>query len=279
MSSEAVDKIAKAVNRYFGTNSKEVISGTVARWNTENDLASFPIHEWDPLLWLYSNNRASSAVCIREGASPELAISSLRGDAFLTSVRRMFADGYTIILNEVDLVSYPTYDLCNRMGQLFGARCSANLYITPRRSQGFNTHSDPQDIIILQLAGQKTWCFPDANVTKKVEAGELMFVRPMTAHFASTEDVPSVHLTLAIEIAQVSDVIDILVERVRNSSEEIAGMPYQWAPLFFPGVLQRLQKDMEDALHLAKLKSDVQPFDGAAKDRPLTIRELLGHRV
>lgn len=93
----------------------------------------------------------------------------------------------------------------------------ANVYITPPNSQGFDVHYDGHDVYILQLFGQKEWTvyepvvelpddtikIPKAIIDKEkitaeltVSAGDLLFLPRGVPHYAKTNDLPSVHITI-----------------------------------------------------------------------------------
>ena len=47
--------------------------------------------------------------------------------------------------------------LCNRLTEEVSHRVSANLYVTPPRSQGLDRHQDGHDVLVLQVEGRKRW--------------------------------------------------------------------------------------------------------------------------
>lgn len=47
--------------------------------------------------------------------------------------------------------------LCLKLTEEVSHRVSANLYVTPPRSQGLDRHHDGHDVLILQIDGRKRW--------------------------------------------------------------------------------------------------------------------------
>lgn len=47
--------------------------------------------------------------------------------------------------------------LAEGLGYALGLSVGANLYVTPRGSQGLQEHYDDHCVLVLQLAGQKKW--------------------------------------------------------------------------------------------------------------------------
>ncbi|MEM1155110.1 MAG: cupin domain-containing protein [Pseudomonadota bacterium] len=68
-----------------------------------------------------------------------------------------FAEGHTIILNGAEDYWQPVADLCDALQETLVCAVSCNIYCTPPVSQGFETHVDNHDVIILQTQGSKTW--------------------------------------------------------------------------------------------------------------------------
>ena len=67
-----------------------------------------------------------------------------------------FLDGGSVIQNKIDIAWPPIGRLCSALRSRF-LHVFAVMYLTPRGSQTVPAHSDDQDVIILQLAGSKSW--------------------------------------------------------------------------------------------------------------------------
>ena len=70
---------------------------------------------------------------------------------------QQFADGGTIVFNQLHTVLPVLHDLCRSLERDLSCRFQTNIYMTPGRSQGFPTHYDSHDVFILQVHGVKHW--------------------------------------------------------------------------------------------------------------------------
>jgi len=57
-----------------------------------------------------------------------------------------YADGGTIVLNNLEMSLPSLADLCRSMEREFSARFQCNIYVTPASAQGFKTHYDSHDV-------------------------------------------------------------------------------------------------------------------------------------
>src|SRR5581483_5999389 len=87
-------------------------------------------------------------------------VSSSRGPlqiAIPEKLLSLYADGATLILNQAHGVLPALTDTCRMLTQELGFPTQTNIYITPHNSIGFSKHSDEHDVLILQVAGSKSW--------------------------------------------------------------------------------------------------------------------------
>jgi len=143
--------------------------------------------------------------------------------------------GYTVILNSHERHSREVLHLRHLAEKTFGAKAQANIYITPRGSQGFTPHWDTHDVFILQIAGSKQWRIYDSpitlpsknqlfdgnwdptlpSLTATLEAGELLYIPRGYVHDATAEhDQLSIHITLGIKAYTYGDLLRILLGRL-----------------------------------------------------------------
>lgn len=77
----------------------------------------------------------------------------LNGDKII----HFFQEGATILI-QLARSSFPALaSFSNQLQAELGFNVEANIYLTPRNSQGFTTHYDTHSVLVLQLFGTKTW--------------------------------------------------------------------------------------------------------------------------
>ena len=74
-----------------------------------------------------------------------------------------YAEGYTIVLNEVERFWQPIKILCQNLEGTFSHKTVANLYLTPKNQKALMPHYDTHDVYVIQIQGKKNWKLYDAN--------------------------------------------------------------------------------------------------------------------
>lgn len=72
-------------------------------------------------------------------------------------VAACFAQGATIILPVLHRRLPALLAYCRALETVFSCELQTNIYFTPDNAQGFKTHYDSHDVIVLQTHGTKTW--------------------------------------------------------------------------------------------------------------------------
>lgn len=72
-------------------------------------------------------------------------------------VRRLFADGTSIVLQALHRTWPPVVTFAQDLAADLGHPTQVNCYITPAASQGFAAHYDVHDVFVLQVHGTKHW--------------------------------------------------------------------------------------------------------------------------
>jgi bifunctional lysine-specific demethylase and histidyl-hydroxylase NO66 len=137
----------------------------------------------------------------------------------VTSIRSDFADGYTIVLDDVEQYVRSVASLAHAVEAELHFATKVNAYITPPESQGFVTHYDGHDVLILQIHGSKIWhLYGGADVPPhqlrreekwvanglpsptdlRLEAGDALYLPRGRVHAAEATSEPSVHLTVGV---------------------------------------------------------------------------------
>ena len=144
------------------------------------------------------------------------------------ALKRGFQQGYSLLLNAVQARVPAVAALCAALEDGHrGAACAANLYLSPRGSQAFEAHFDPQDVLVLQLHGAKTWrlrtplfALPRASDKFKPSSSELASLPPAVVleltegsalylprgvvHEATADGAESLHLTVGLEFDAIT---------------------------------------------------------------------------
>jgi ribosomal protein L16 Arg81 hydroxylase len=157
-----------------------------------------------------------------------------------------FRDGATVVMEFLHERWKPLADLCAALSRQFSARVQANGYLTPPNAQGFATHYDTHDVLVVQLAGQKRWQMfgsptrlpligqpyrEDRDAPREeprdilMSAGDLLYVPRGFVHKAVSMDATSLHLTLGVLSTTYAGVLlpalESLIERDARFRESL----------------------------------------------------------
>src|SRR3984893_523118 len=168
---------------------------------------------------LESYRREPSAVRLVQGEEKHGSDRLGDGSLDLVHVRSDFANGYTIVLDDVEQYVRTTASLAHAIEVELNFATKVNAYVTPPGSQGFLAHYDEHDVLILQIQGSKIWHLYDgADVPPhemrrrepvdmaglprptdvRLEAGDVLYLPRGRVHAAEATSEPSVHLTVGI---------------------------------------------------------------------------------
>ena len=75
----------------------------------------------------------------------------------LAEVRARLGKGFTLIVNSVDCRLPSLARVAEQLEGELGLVVQINAYLTPPNAQGFETHWDPMESLVLQIEGNKTW--------------------------------------------------------------------------------------------------------------------------
>lgn len=141
---------------------------------------------------------------------------------------QQFADGGTIVLQNLEAELEPLAALCRSMECELSTRFQTNLYYTPEKAQGFKPHYDSHDVFVLQVHGTKHWLLydtpvvlpyrrqefhpdehPVGNVTMEFDLhqGDLLYIPRGVMHDARTVTGDSLHVTLGVLFTSWTDLL------------------------------------------------------------------------
>jgi bifunctional lysine-specific demethylase and histidyl-hydroxylase NO66 len=141
------------------------------------------------------------------------------GGLDVVRVRDDFADGYTIVLDNVEQYVRTIASMCHSIEAELNFPTQVNAYITPPDSRGFVPHYDEHDVLILQVQGSKIWhVYADVDmpphqmerreavdtaglplpIDLRLAAGDVLYLPRGRVHGAETGSESSLHLTVGI---------------------------------------------------------------------------------
>lgn len=151
--------------------------------------------------------------------------------------------GSTIILNQAHQFDPALSRLCRGLEYVFSSHVQTNIYLTPPNAQGFRTHYDNHDVLVIQVEGEKAWRLYDMPIAApfrgegfeagKYEPGELRqefvlkpgdcaYVPRGLMHDAQTSgDAPSLHITVGLITRTWADVMLEAVSEAALRSPEL----------------------------------------------------------
>jgi ribosomal protein L16 Arg81 hydroxylase len=167
-----------------------------------------------------------------------------REDVFshLIEPDKVFAEyrqGATIILESLHRNWPALAQFCRNLEKYFNHPVQANIYFTPKASQGFAPHYDTHDVFVVQLAGSKHWRIyeapvelPDRGMAFKKDhhetgqllyeidfsAGDLIYLPRGFMHEALTSEDISLHATIGI---LTYTWYDVLLEAVKAHKQDV----------------------------------------------------------
>ncbi|GGT02474.1 MULTISPECIES: JmjC domain-containing protein [Streptomyces] len=130
-------------------------------------------------------------------------------------LRRLLAEGATLVLRNVEHWHPATRELTGRLEEELGRRVEAFFFVTPPGAQGLDLHRDDADVLLLQVTGSKRWTVRDRPdgpdwspgatgdagpvlLAETVRPGEVLYIPRGSAHEAVGGDGLSSHLSLTI---------------------------------------------------------------------------------
>jgi bifunctional lysine-specific demethylase and histidyl-hydroxylase NO66 len=156
--------------------------------------------------------------------------------------------GYTLSIMQIDRFAPDLSALCDGLRCELSRHVTATAYFTPKSFQGFSTHYDDHDVIVLQLAGEKTWKIfdrvaerPQSNkgvslpastspiLATTMHSGDALYVPRGFVHCASADTEFSLHVSIGIFAVTVADVVRYALSQVAESPAMATDLPVGFA--------------------------------------------------
>ena len=165
---------------------------------------------------------------------PEEEFTLPDGRADLPRLLQRFDAGASLVVSQFHETHPPLARFCRGLERLFLHPVQANIYLTPPAAQGFRTHFDTHDVLVLQVEGRKRWRVWDgervARPTRRtpwpghmqpegephllvLEPGDALYIPRGLMHDAATEPGSrSLHATIGFMEASWAQAIRALVD-------------------------------------------------------------------
>lgn len=88
---------------------------------------------------------------------PEEEFTLPDGRVDLPRLLARFDQGASLVISQFHETHPPLADFCRGLERLFLHPVQSNIYLTPPAAQGFRTHFDTHDVLVLQVEGRKRW--------------------------------------------------------------------------------------------------------------------------
>jgi ribosomal protein L16 Arg81 hydroxylase len=167
------------------------------------------------------------------------------GGADFYELYRAYAEGWTLILNGIELRWAPVARLCRSLEGDLRHRVGANLYFTPPRARGFLPHYDTHDVFVVQLEGTKAWRLRESRVRLPIpeqketaetgrpvkrgrvilepvlRAGDVLYIPRGCVHEARTTGRSSLHLTIGVHAHLWRDLLGEILSHAADADVEL----------------------------------------------------------
>jgi len=187
--------------------------------------------------------RVSMADSARNGSAavPDDLYADDEGRIDPVGLFQLFDGGATLVVSQFHEMHPPLARFCRGLEKLFLHAVQANIYLTPPGAQGFRTHFDTHDVLVLQVSGTKKWrvwgdmLMPHATRNTPwdgavhradpagardvlLEPGDVLFVPRGVAHDASVQEgsEPSLHVTVGLLEPSWADALKAAIDQMEQ---------------------------------------------------------------
>ncbi|KEP61550.1 UNVERIFIED_CONTAM: histone lysine demethylase JmjC NO66 [Hammondia hammondi] len=146
--------------------------------------------------------------------------------ASLSRATCRYLEGCSLVINQADRTLEILQSICRHLSEKYFSHVFAVSYLTPPRTHAVKTHTDDQDVFLLQVWGSKAWKiwgppqilplteemlgkrepFPDDPGQPLLEfvlkEGDILYIPRGFPHAAVTTEEPSLHITLTVPTAE-----------------------------------------------------------------------------
>ena len=196
------------------------------------------------------------------------------------------AQGASLILDDVQEMAPHVRDLMGAFQDALKTDAFANLYAGWHNNNAFNRHWDPQEAIVLQLAGRKRWRVyhpTRPNPLQNDEAppptappawegtlndGDVLYIPRGWWHEAFPLGEPSLHLTVSLTPPTALDYLGWVMSRLRNHAELRAALPPAGDGTWRADRTAKISALVADALRAAPLEEFQLQWEANMRPNP-----------
>ena len=187
----------------------------------------------------------------REQLTPAIqGFGDSASDHGIATLRARFADRHTLIFNQAHNYWPPIERIVMDLRRSLRSDVRCNVYCTPPLSQGFDTHVDHHDVLVLQTGGSKTWRIHETQTVLPIEdspvnaemypslpgavpdygeptreivlhPGDLLYLPRGVPHSAVSTDDYSVHLTIGLYPMRMHTLIGQIADLVAHETVDL----------------------------------------------------------
>jgi hypothetical protein len=218
-------------------------------------------------------------------APSTLGHAGLRDVVDPARVASRFADGATVVLETASLYLPRLNRFCKELESALGHSVDANVYVSPPQAQGFGIHYDAQDVLAVQVHGEKSWTLygPVRNDPRsgglvedtdqldvldefRLRPGDCLFVPRGMPHRVRTTDESSVHLTVSVNTIDWADVLTLMVRQALRQPQ--FGQSAPMGPNMLRDILAELPGRLESLSAAVGEVSEASDWTTELRTRP-----------
>jgi len=197
-------------------------------------------------------------------------------------------EGCSLVLDAVDELHGPVEELARDLESVFHAHVQVNMYASWTPREGFGTHWDDHDVVVLQLEGAKRWRIhgptrvdplhrdleaparPEGEPLAEIvlRAGDMLYLPRGWWHAVSATEGRSLHLTCGLQTTTGADLLYWLSERLRGSGTVRAHLPVFGTGAEHADYVDALREQVSEALHSDVIREYVAARDAVEPGRP-----------
>ncbi|MEI6161312.1 MAG: cupin domain-containing protein [Roseococcus sp.] len=228
---------------------------------------------------------------------PEDEFALPDGRVDLPRLLTRFDQGASLVVSQFHETHPPLANFCRGLERLFLHPVQSNIYLTPPAAQGFRTHFDTHDVLVLQVDGRKRWRVWDGERIERptrrtpwpgnmkpigephvliLEPGDALYIPRGVMHDAATEaGGRSLHATIGFMEPSWAQAIRALLDEAELLDAGLRESLPTWRigeADFLPTLTERLHR-LATAAHAERLPNLM--LEQLARDRqPLPARGL-----